>query len=420
MIQDSNMNKEWSFTGVLPLRAAPGLGFTLKRLALFCDEIQLLMPTIPAIEKRVFDDPSRVQEDSDGKKYLKDFNYHRDVTHLHFTMKSAVERFQGEDRHTLQAFVDSRIVKAFKEDIIPPEQQDYLKDFRRLMISCDVNDSEFNRLCGTKPEDYAVGGPMTEIIMKKEEELEVDGKEISFLYFKEPLAVMDSYDLTTSLIASEICGFQPVFPEPRHRQELVYKYSRYQKGVEVLRELDGGQIKTTSSNWRFGEAAYLLSNMLFSSTMLAEKSVEDVIRYRNAMREARVRFVSTSLFELTQIIENSPWGKSTHREVEKFVRAKLMPELGKYQDKSKEIWEKLFGSLTVNLANLGRSMTIGSASGGLLGSVIPGTTAWGMLALGALAGASKEAPKIAENLVKLILDLRKHRRNSIAYIADFK
>lgn len=231
--------------------------------------------------------------------------------------------------------------------------------------------------------------------------------------------VVDSFDLTTTLATSEMCGFQPIFPSARHRRELEHKFSQYRKGLAILRDL-AGEVAAVPPSWRFGEAVYSLSNALFSSATIAAKSVTDIVSYRNAMQDARVRFVSTTLFELTEMIENKPWGQSCDQEVQRFVQGKLVPHLNKYQDESKQIWEKLFGRLTVDLANVVRTSTITSAGTGLLGSVIPGTSALQMLALGALAGASKEAPKVVEHLVDSVLELRKHRRNGIAYIARFR
>ena len=99
---------------------------------------------------------------------------------------------------------------------------------------------------------------------------------------------------------------------------------------------------------------------------------------------------------------------------------KLTPEMSGFQDESEEMWEKLFGSLAVHVTAVAGSATVGSAGSGILGSVIPGTNAWGLLALGALAGAAKEAPKVADSLVKFVVGAQKQKRNSIAYLAQFK
>ncbi len=414
------MNKQWSFKVVLALDGVVDLSGTLKRLVLFCDEIRLLMPKMPVVELSVLEDPSRVRVDQDGNMHLMDENFDSAIKYMNFTMPIVLRNCEPEERDTLQALLEESIVSEFHEREIPEKHQKYLKELRRLLVSHDVIDPKFNAISETKPEDSGIGhlGPV--IRLKPAEEEKGVHDEIQFRLLKISNALRDSYDLTTSLIVSDISGFQPVFPEPRHRRELDHKYSEYRKGVEVLRELVGNQIEIAPSGWKFGETAYLLSNALFSSSVIANKPVEDVIRYRNAMREARDKFVSITLSELTYMIEQNPWGQSTNDEIRKFVQSALQPRLAKYQDESKEIWEKLFGGLTVNLTNLLRSMTISSAGLGLLGSVIPGTTTLLMLVLGALAGASKEAPKIVENLVALALDLRKHRRNSIAYIAQFR
>jgi hypothetical protein len=414
------MRQQWSFIGALALRGTPDLGETLKRLALFCDEIRLLVPTVPVIGQTVFENPKRVQRGPDGSVMIKDFNYHQDVTHLHLVLSSALERLGDEDRDIAEALIDEEIVSECTDRAVPQDQWAVLKDLRGFLISCDVDDPEFNGISGTNPSDYSKNNLSHEITIKLRDVVECSNDELRFLCFKEPKTVADSYDLTTNLIVSEICGFQPVFPEPRHRRELHHKYARYRKGAEIFRQHAGSQVEVGPHRSQFGETAYLLSNALFSSPILARKSVKEIIRYRSAMCDARTRFVSTTLCELTQIIQGNPWGPSVKNEVEAFVEKKLMPDMVRYEDESKEIWEKLFGGLTVNLASLAGSASMGSAGGGLLGSVIPGTTAWEMLALGALAGVSKEVPKIVENLVKLALEFRKHKRSSIAYVAEFR
>ena len=72
------------------------------------------------------------------------------------------------------------------------------------------------------------------------------------------------------------------------------------------------------------------------------------------------------------------------------------------------------------LAQIVKSTAIGS-SAGIVGSLIPNTSAWHMLLIGgALVGAAKEAPNLVRSIVDTILEDSKGRRSSIAYIARFK
>ncbi len=410
------MKQSWTFIGALPLRAVEDLSGTLKRLSLFCDGIQLLMPPISLIEERVFKDPARVTVSSDGKRYLQAFNFHKDVEHGYLSMPSVLKRCEGEDKDTLEALLDQKIADEFNPRVLPKKSQKAIKELRSFLISCDVGDHEFNRISKTKPDDYNPEGSMPIIETKLLDEEHVSEETKSYLLFKPPPAVVDSFDLTTTLATSEMCGFQPIFPGRRHQSELEHKFTQYKKGLKILRD-QTGETNAGPPSWRFGQAAYSLSNALFSSATIDATSITDILRYRNAMQDARARFISTTLFELTELIETSPWGQSCDQEVQRFVQGKLVPHMRKYQDESKQIWEKLFGRLTVDLANIVRSATIGSTGTGLLGTVLPGTSALQMLAFGALAGASKEAPKVVEHLVDSVLELRKHRRNGIAYIA---
>jgi len=90
-----------------------------------------------------------------------------------------------------------------------------------------------------------------------------------------------------------------------------------------------------------------------------------------------------------------------------------------YNVKSKEIWEKLFGTLPNQLAEIAKSAILGGCAGGLLGQLIPHTSSWYMLLLGALIGATTQAPNIVNSIINVILEDRKEKRNSIIYIANF-
>jgi hypothetical protein len=138
------------------------------------------------------------------------------------------------------------------------------------------------------------------------------------------------------------------------------------------------------------------------------------------MEEARRQYLSTDLVEIASIAQTNPWGTETKEEIEKCILGKLSQDLINYDSKSRETWEKLFGKIAVHLADVSKYMVIGGTTGGLLGNLIPNTSTWEMLILGAMAGAATEAGKIVETLTEMLLEARKTRRSSIAYITQFK
>lgn len=410
-----------NFAVVMHLIDVPDLSGTLKRLALFCDEIRFYLPSYAIIPEEVFTDQSRVVPAKDGGIVINDFNYFKDVHRgMSLPISTILKEFVFEDRQVLQTLIDLGIAKEMGEAHLSDDKRKSINHIRDMLISLDIQDKEVNKISGTKPEDYLYNDPLTKFTVQFDEPTEDGKNQTEFLIFNEPNAVRDSYDITHSLLMAEVNGYHPIFPIPRHRKLLEYRYKQYIKGQKVLAEYTGQEPPPSALGRNFGELIYTLSNEVFTSDAIDLKSIEDVIKYRNAMKPARDRFFSLAISELTQIIEESPWSTSTIREIKKYIRGKLNPELMRYQDESREIWEKLYGDLTINLSRVVQYSAVGAAGSGILGSVIPGTTMWGLLTLGALAGASKEMPKLVESLVTAILGLQQHRRNSIAYIAQFK
>ncbi len=138
------------------------------------------------------------------------------------------------------------------------------------------------------------------------------------------------------------------------------------------------------------------------------------------MADARQHFLSENLMELASLVQDNPWNAQTKEEIEKYISGKLNQAILRYDEASRETWEKLFGNITVHISQVAKSSVIGSGAGGLIGNLIPNTSTWHMLLLGALAGATTEAPNLVKSIVEKILESRKTKRSSIAYIARFK
>ncbi len=79
----------------------------------------------------------------------------------------------------------------------------------------------------------------------------------------------------------------------------------------------------------------------------------------------------------------------------------------------------MFGSITIHLAEVSKSVLIGGGAGGLLGNLVPHTSPWYMLLIGAAAGAGAEFPNLVKSIVEALTDYKKNQRSSIAYIANF-
>jgi len=426
------MKAEHTFKTNLLLSNTDDLATLLKRLALFFDQIGIILPTFATLKVDMTIDPKRIKDIGGGKKGIVDFNYFQDVQrsiqlsmdHVQLILKDT------ESEETLSALLEQKIVQEVGEDIFDEEQKRNVKQLRDLLIKLDIDDKEFNKLSGTKKKDYNIVkfSPYWMLLLDGKEkgkavfQSQYNGKNkgIPLYQFKEPGTIKDSYNLTTCLILSDLTNAYPIFPSSIHRNELEYRYTQYIQGLKVFRELTNETLILPDSDMVFGEIGYQLANAVFTSDLIKRKSITDILKYRHALNESRIKFLSHNIGELSQLIEGNPWSEKTTQEIRKYIKGKLYQDLLAHEEKSKQIWEKLFGSLTVNLASVVRSVAAGSAGAGIIGSVIPGTTLWGLLAIGALAGAIKEVPKIVDNLVKHILEIRKHKCSSIAYIANFR
>jgi len=63
-------------------------------------------------------------------------------------------------------------------------------------------------------------------------------------------------------------------------------------------------------------------------------------------------------------------------------------------------------------------MAAGTGLDGLLGSIIPNTSTWELILIGALTGAVARAPKVVDNMLEAARELKRRKRSSIAYIAQ--
>jgi hypothetical protein len=166
----------------------------------------------------------------------------------------------------------------------------------------------------------------------------------------------------------------------------------------------------------YGDVSFAVASEVFHHETLANRTMTEIIKYRQAMEDARRRYVSDDLVELTALVEDSPWTAKGQTEIERYVMGKLANDLATYRATTRETWEKMFGSLAVTLATAART----GGAGGLLGQLLPQTSLWEMALLGTIGGLIKEAPSLAKTIVESILSARTQRRNAIAYIAEFK
>ena len=123
--------------------------------------------------------------------------------------------------------------------------------------------------------------------------------------------------------------------------------------------------------------------------------------------------------ELSLLIEDDPWSSQSSEEVEKFIRGKLSTDVAAFDAGSVSTWEKLYGALAVRAVSIGQATGLGGTAGAVTGHLLPQTSFWGMLLAGLLAGLSKEAPNVAQDLLEAMREDQERQRSGIAYVANF-
>ncbi len=269
----------------------------LKRLALFFDEIHYVLPDFWVIKDEVLDDPSRVvHEDNGDIRILAGLDPVRDIRPA---IPLPFEQLADELQDTLSALVEHGIAKEYDAYPLKAGGRDHFFDrVKHRLAWDDANDPVFARLSGTTDADYHTGYGTATLALYGDSppgpsSTPTGFKTVYFIF--PPPALIDSIDITTVLYVAQSTSSFPVFLGPQHRAEVAHRYQRYQAGLHVLEEQAPGSVSPADFRARFGEVAFALATGVASSELLAAKSVEDIVRYRVAMDDARRRFVSEHL-----------------------------------------------------------------------------------------------------------------------------
>ena len=379
----------------------------IKRLGLFFDELHYVMPALAVMRPEVVEQLKDELPNADARTlkipdYLKGITRNWELGTVSSPLKDAIDVFK-------ESGIARQVDRSVMADT-PDRQQ--LEDVRALFIALDSQDPEFNALSGTAISDYTNAALMEVTLDDKHEPRTI-------YHLTEPLAIIDSSEITTSLYLGHALSGFPVFLESRHRKEVAHRYRQYKDGLEVLRR--DYEMLATPIDFKvnFGEVVFSVANAIIASELISRKSPEEIVAYRGQLEESRKKYLSHDLMEIASIVNSNPWSHQVKSEVEKYVFGKLHQDLVEYDTASREIWEKLFGRLTVNLTDMTKLLAAGGSTGGLLGNLLPNVSTWEMLLIGAITGIAAKAPKLTSDLVDAIVELRKEKRSSIAYISNF-
>jgi len=386
----------------------------LKRLALFFDEIYFIPPTYLGIDISALKAANRVKPDGLGGHAIHDFNFFRDCT---AQVQAPPGTLPSPLRDTLQYLIEVGIAKPIPQ--LPRDEARLFTTAKNLVIYRDANDRDFARLSATTEADYDLSGL---IEPRPFQLLADDGRVLSeFLAVNEPNAMRDSRMITTACYHADRLGGFPLLVGERFRHELSHKYSQRGQHLEQLSHLlPADVLNAMLSESDMADVAFNLSSAIFESFAVDEVPIDRLVRYRAEMSTARELFVTGNLFELAERSAAAPWSVKTKRDVTKYLHGKLQHDLKRFDAEATVAWEAFFGKAASHTARVLRAATVAGATGGLVASLLPNTTAGQMVILAALAAIGQQLPDIAEALVGRLLEIRQRQRTGIAYVAGLR
>lgn len=385
----------------------------LKKLALFFNHIYCISPHLTIIKEEMVE------------QFLGKWRQGTPTEIDYFAeTRSAVwlplRSIGGETEELVDEFENRGILTEIQQEQTQDIADPVYDELRRVLLQSDLIDKEFLRISET-PALPARGFPVDLKVLTLELLDRKNGSPTKDLYWiAEPNAAVDSQHITRILYQAGLTSSSPVFLSRRNQAELRHRYAQYFKGLEAVSKVIPEFLVESDMRWGFGESILAITNTAFNSRLIAEKSPKDILRYRDAMEDARVQYVTHDLMEISAMMEGSPWSDQSRVQLQNYISRKLSSDLVSYDQKSKEIWEKLFGDTVVEMVDVAKSVTMGAGVGSLVGNLFPNVAALHLLLVGAAVAVAKDSPKIARTLVDAFIECRKLKRSSIAYVAEFR
>ena len=373
----------------------------LKRLILFFDSVDYFVPASVVLKPEV----SPYAHPGMGKTSQIVVDFLRDT---YRGLRLVLGQQTPELGDALQLLQEHQLVA----DVTGKDEADQFKRLRDALLIADIHDDRFNSLAGCTRREYEGNARVTGV------RIALAGGEEKVLHVVDvPQAVDDSYELTTILYHARAANAFPVFAEPRHRNELLYKYEQFRTGAV---NLPGNltEMLEIDRRARFGEITFTLVSSVVTSEALVNRSVEDILRYRNELRYARERFMSETMGELAANIADNPWSVKLRDDVNRFIEQKLRADLARYDIEATKTWEKMFGSLAIHVARAAPTATAGGAAGGVVADLLPHISPWSAVLIGVAAAVARQVPEMVQDLVDYALAERDRRRSGIAYLAN--
>jgi hypothetical protein len=186
------MSETPKLTALIRLEEQPDLVDQIKRIVLFFDRVEYLLPECSPIITETLIPGRRLEDTSFAKKFpngsidISQFNYFRDAAKpFAFTLHS----FDTEVQDTILAFEEAGIMSHhYSKGGSSDKTHDQFVRIRDNLAFLDGHDKEFMRLSETKPENYNLLSLFREIKYVTMSSDENPSQSFTFATFKEPRA----------------------------------------------------------------------------------------------------------------------------------------------------------------------------------------------------------------------------------------
>jgi hypothetical protein len=398
-----------ALTGFVDLPSDPT---DLKKLALFFDHIYCIAPRVVTIKEHLVSDVA----DKLAQRIVPEIDYFKETRDAVWLPLGSASEETGE---LIVEFRSCGILTELHGKMPGIGDDPVFDELRRILLQYDLLDEKFLQISGTPDMNPHKFSSKLKVITLKFLETSPGPDTLDVYCITEPSAAADSRLITEILYQAGKMCVAPVFLASRHRAELRHRYAQYLQGLESVSRVIPEFSAASNTRFAFGEAVLAITNAAFSSDMIARKSPKEILKYRDAMQDARIQYVTHDLADITALIEGSPWSEQTRVQLQNYVSRKLAVDLAEYNQRSKEIWEKLFGDTLVESINVAKSLTVGVSAGSIIGNIMRGIPALHLLIAGAAIAVARDSPKIARTLVDAFVEFRKLKRSSMAYVAEF-
>lgn len=192
--------------------------------------------------------------------------------------------------------------------------------------------------------------------------------------------------INTTLYLAARQGFVPVTSDAVFMNLLALKLQRANAELLKGQAVGGGEQRRA---FAYGMLSWTIATEVVPADMLARRSIDDVIRYRTASREAEGRF-RTNLVRLSFREEEALLRGNAAEVANRLVQTEILPQVEALRAEKAKIWQKLFDEVVTTAL---RKDVLGAL---LAAHVLPGVWNWILIGGSVWTAADRIIPKVLE------------------------